>query len=50
MDKEEHMTRKQQVFIAKEAAKGLAYLHFVKMVHGDVKPVNILVSDDRKTV
>ena len=50
MDKEEHMTRKQQVFIAKEAAKGLAYLHSVKVVHGDVKPVNILVSDDRKTV
>ena len=50
MDKEEHMTRKQQVFIAKEAAKGLAYLHSVKVVHGDVKPVNILVRDDRKTV
>ena len=32
-------------FMARDIGKGLAYLHENNMVHGDIKPVNILVTN-----
>ena len=32
------------------AARGLAYLHEMSLVHGDVKPENIVVSEDLRRV
>ena len=39
-----------KVFIAKEIVKGIEHLHNRKVVHGDIKPQNILMSNDGKSV
>ena len=34
-------------FIFKQVIAGVRYLHYQNIVHGDIKPQNILVSEDR---
>ena len=44
------LTCGEKVHIAKEIIKGVAYLHGKRVVHGDIKPPNVLISNDKKIV
>lgn len=46
IDEEVRLSDETTSAIIKEIIKGVAYLHEVKVVHGDLKPGNILVSQD----
>ena len=46
----EEMTRHQKLLMLKQIASGLTYLHTNNIVHGDIKPLNILLNDDRSVV
>ena len=48
--KRKAMSFSTKVFVAKEIVKGIEHLHNRKVVHGDIKPPNILVSNDGKSV
>ena len=44
------MTQQSKLHVAKELLHGMIYLHDQFIVHGDMKPENVLVSDDCRTV
>ena len=50
MDDEVNLVLPQKVFISREATEGLHELHRQRIVHGDIKPCNILLSEDYKRV
>ncbi|GBG24315.1 Protein kinase, putative [Hondaea fermentalgiana] len=45
LDSDEVITFKQALRLATELSKGCAYLHAMKVVHFDIKPANVLLSD-----
>ena len=44
------MTRQDQIAIILQCMQGLSYLHAQNVIHSDIKPANILISSDLKTV
>ena len=44
------LTRDERLFICCEVTKGVIYLHCRKVVHSDLKPGNVLLSNDLRTV
>ena len=50
MDEQVSMTNREKAYIGQQCADGLAFLHSVNIVHGDIKPVNILLDATRRTV
>ena len=43
-EKEEKLRKDQKMFVAAEVLKGIVYIHGKNIVHGDLKPPNILLS------
>ena len=50
MDDDVRFDRKTEASITKGIAEGLKYLHNNSVVHGDLKPMNVLLSKNRKQV
>ena len=50
MDSQEQLTDVEKTYIGQQAAEGLAFLHATSIVHGDIKPVNILLDKTRRVV
>jgi len=48
--KSHKLTEGNKMDLLCQFASGLAYLHSHKVVHGDIKPANILISDDGQAV
>lgn len=48
LDSDEVITFKQALRLATELSKGCAYIHAMKVVHFDIKPANVLLSDSGK--
>ena len=44
------LTVQEKMHIAREMLKGVVYLHSKRIVHGDIKPPNVLVSNDKTVV
>ncbi|KAJ9449370.1 Serine/threonine-protein kinase pakC [Diplonema papillatum] len=44
------ITEQQTAWVGNQVAHALAYLHTLDVTHGDVKPANILLSDDGRSV
>ena len=49
-DQLQTLTREDKLFFSIEMIKGLNYLHSRNIVHGDLKPPNILISLDKKQI
>ena len=49
MDKDVPFATITQAVICRDVAMGLSYLHSRNIVHGDIKPMNILLSEDHLT-
>jgi len=48
LDSDEAINIKQSLRLATEMSKGLAFIHAMKVVHFDIKPANLLLSDSGK--
>ena len=50
MDNKEVLSDDDKIFVCAQSAEGLAALHAMHVVHGDIKPCNILLDKSRKVV